>query len=368
MRPAAAPALFIASGICLLLARPCHAQAVRDVEAEPIDIARTGAPPGADRRPPKVAPLFEQPGVLTPRGTSVLEPTFQYAYSSSDRMAIAGFALIPTLFPARVDLREVRRNSTAASLTARHGITNRFEVELRVPYIYRSDSMASRDMSSGIPVDRVFESSGKAVGDAELAVRYQLNEADLHKPYFVAGLRFKSRTGRDPFEVVTDCTTRCTGPGVAGTGLQRDLPTGSGFYALEPNIAWFMPSSPATFFGTFSYMHNFKRSNVSRRILNGESEPLGEITPPDSFGFNIGVGFALNDRAAVSVGYDHISVGRARQNGQTIPGSLRTQLGTAMVGFSYRLDQRRTINVSLGAGLTRDAPDVGMMVRIPFAF
>lgn len=354
MRHPARSAFFIVGGIFMIFARPTQAQ--------------TTQVPDVDRRPPKVAPLFEQPGVLTPRDTWVLEPTLQFHYSSSDRIAVAGYAFIPTLFPPRVDVREVRRNSTAASLTVRRGITNRFEVELRVPYVYRSDSMTSRDVGSSIPVDRIFESSGKSIGDAELAARYQINEGSLNKPYFVAGLRFKSRTGRDPFEVVTDCATRCTGPGAAGTGLPLNLATGSGFYALEPNLAWFMPSNPATFFGTVSYMHNFKRSDLSRRILNGESEALGEITPPDSFGFNVGLGFAINDKASVSVGYDHVSIGRARQNGQTLPGSIRTQLGTIMVGFSYRVDHHRTVNISIGGGLTRDAPDVGMMVRVPFAF
>jgi opacity protein-like surface antigen len=115
-------------------------------------------------------------------------------------------------------------------------------------------------------------------------------------------------------------------------------------------------------------MHNFKRSNVSRKILNGESEFLGDITPPDSFGFNAGVGFALNEKTTVSIGYDHIAITRGKQNGQTLPDSLRTQLGTLMAGFSYRLDPHRTINVSIGAGLTRDAPDIGLTVRLPFAF
>ena len=368
MRNYATSTLCIVSGILMVFSGPLHAQTTPDIEAAPADIAQNGLFLGADRPPPKVAPLFEQPGVLTPRGTYVLEPAIQFHHASGDRIVIAGYTIIPTLFGSRIDVREFRRNGTAASLTARRGISNRFEVELRVPYVYRSDTMVSRDVVNGIATDRVFQTSGKTIGDAELAARYQLNEGGLNKPYFVGGLRFKSRTGRDPFEVVTDCTTRCSGPGAAGTGLPLNLPTGSGFYSLEPNIAWFMPLKPATFFGTVSYMHNFKRSNVSRKILNGESENLGEITPPDSFGFNAGLGFALNDQAAVSVGYDHISIGRGKQNGQTIPGQIRTQLGTIMVGFSYRLDHHRTINVSIGGGLTRDAPDVGLMVRLPFAF
>ena len=367
MQNYASSTLLVIGSVLMIIARPLRAQTTDGMNVEP-GTAQNGLPLGGDRRPPRVAPLFEQPGVLTPRGSSVLEPALQFADSSSNRIAVAGYTIIPSLFMGRVDVRELRRNSTTASLTARHGITNRFEVELRVPYVYRSDSAVSRETANGAATDRIFENSGKSIGDVEVAARYQLNEGSLYIPYFVGGLRFKSRTGRDPFEVVTDCVTRCSGTGAAGTGLPLDLPTGSGFYALEPSLAWFMPSSPATFFGTFSYMHNFKRTNVSRRILNGESEALGDISPPNSFGVNAGLGFALNDRASVSVGYDHLSIGRARQNHQPVPNSLRTQLGTIMVGFSYRVDNRRTINVSLGGGLTRDAPDVGVMVRVPIAF
>lgn len=349
--------LLIIGGLAIVLARPLQAQTTQDEPA-----------PDGGQRPPKVAPLFEQPGVLTPRGTYVVEPALQYAHSSSDRIAFAGYALVLMLFNPRVDVREVRRNSTAASLTVRRGLSNRFELEVRIPYIYRSDDIVSRDMTAGIPTDRVFQNSGKAIGDVELAARYQLNQGSLHLPYFVGGVRFKSRTGHDPFETVTDCLVRCAGQNAAGTGLPANLATGSGFYALEPNIAWFMPANPATFFGTVSYMHNFKRSDISHKVLNGGSEPLGTITPPDSFGFNAGIGFALNDKVGLSFGYDHISIGRAQQNHRTLPNSLRMQLGTIMAGFSYRLDQRRTINVSIGGGLTRDAPDVGLMVRVPLAF
>ena len=50
------------------------------------------------------------------------------------------------------------------------------------------------------------------------------------------------------------------------------------------------------------------------------------------------------------------------------PGSVRTQLGTLLVGFSYRLNPKRTVNISVGAGLTRDTPDVSLLVRLPTNF
>ncbi|MYM25826.1 acetate kinase [Duganella sp. FT135W] len=327
-----------------------------------------GNPPQQDGRPPAVAPLFEQPGVLTPRGKIVLEPSMQFGYSSSNRVVLVGYTIIPALLIGLVDVREVKRNTTTAALTARYGLSNRAELEFRVPYVYRSDSTVSRELFTGTGVDRVFETSGRGVGDAELALRYQLNEGGADKPYYVAGLRFKSRTGTDPFSVVTDCTKRCVGPDATGTGLPLELPTGSGFYALQPSLTWLYASDPAILFGTVSYLHNFKRDNVNRQVLGGELEPLGAIAPGGVIGFNFGVGLALNDRALISFGYDHSSIARTKQNGVPVAGSVRTQLGTLLTGFSYRISDKRTLNIAVGAGLTRDTPDVQLSFRLPVTF
>ncbi|WP_332856577.1 acetate kinase [Duganella sp. S19_KUP01_CR8] len=323
---------------------------------------------GGDGQPPAVAPLFEQPGVLTPRGKLVLEPSMQFGYSSSNRVVLVGYTIIPALLIGLVDVREVKRNTLTGAVSLRYGLTNRTELEVKLPYVYRSDSTVSREIFTGTGVDKVFETSGKGVGDAELALRYQLNQGAPDRPYYVAGLRVKSRTGTDPFSVVTDCSKRCVGPNASGTGLPLDLPTGSGFYAVQPSLTWLYASDPAILFGSVSYLYNFKRSNVNRKVLNGDWEPLGTVAPGDVLGFNFGVGLALNDKALISFGYDHSSIARTRQNGLAVPGSVRTQLGTLLMGLSLRLNDKRTINVSVGAGLTRDTPDVQLSFRMPMNF
>jgi hypothetical protein len=330
--------------------------------------AAVGRPPAKDSRPPEVAPLFEQPGVLTPRGKYVLEPSLQYGYSSSNRVALIGYTIIPALVIGLIDVREVKRNTTTAALTGRFGVNNRIELEARVPYVYRTDSTISRELGVGTAVDRVFDTSGRALGDIELAARYQINAGGADKPFYVAALRFKSRTGRDPFSVVTDCVTRCIGQNVTGTGLPLELPTGSGFYSIQPSLTWLFPSDPAVLFGSISYLHSFKRDNVSRKVLNGERESIGTLEPGGVFGFNFGMGLALNDKTSLSLGYDHNSIGRIRQNGKPVPGSVRTQLGTLLIGYSYRLSATKSLNISLGAGLTRDTPDVSLSVRVPMTF
>lgn len=306
-----------------------------------------------ESRQPVVAPIFEQPGVLTPKGKFVVEPALQYSYSSSNRVALVGYTIIPALHIGVIDVREVKRNTTIGMLTTRFGVSNRMELEARLPYVYRSDTSIGREFLAGTAEDTGFQASGRGIGDVELSARYQFNDGGLDRPYFIGGLRLKTRTGKDPFEVPTVPGTG----GLLGAGLQAELPTGSGFVGLQPSVTALFPSDPAVFFGTLSYLHSFGRKNIGGG--------WGDIRPGGVLGFNFGMGLSLNDRSSFSIGYDHASVGRTKQNGVVPSDSVRVQLGTLLLGYSYRLNPQRTLNLSLGAGLTRDTPDVTLTVRVP---
>src|SRR5690606_17560636 len=118
------------------------------------------------------------------------------------------------------------------------------------------------------------------------------------------------------------------------TGLPLELPTGSGFQAIQPGLTWLYPSDPVVFFGSLSYLHNFERSDVSRTVLTGAppefpqtaTEPIGDVEAGDIWGFNFGMGLALNEKAAISIGYDSAIIGRTKQNGEDAPGAVRITL------------------------------------------
>ena len=122
-----------------------------------------GLAPSPPVRPPEVAPLFEQPGVLTPKGAYVLEPSMQFGYSSSNRVALVGYTIIPALLIGLIDVREVKRNTLTGALAVRTGLSNRLEVEARVPYVYRSDATVSRELFTSTASERVFDTSGRAL-------------------------------------------------------------------------------------------------------------------------------------------------------------------------------------------------------------
>lgn len=307
-----------------------------------------------EQRKPDVAPLFEQPGVLTPKGKFVFEPSFQYAYSTSNRVVLVGYTIIPAIVIGLIDVREVKRTSITTTLAGRYGLGNRAEMEFRLPYVLRNDDTVGRPLATGAASDTAFNAKGHDIGDIELVGRYQLNDGGADKPYFISSLRFKTRTGKDPFEVNTE--------GI--TGLQDELPTGSGFYGLQPALTVLYPSDPAVLFGTVSYLHSFARDNVTA-LNNNTPTFIGKVAPGGVIGVNFGMGLALNEKSSFSIGYEHSLVLHTKVNGQIPAGNVRLQLGTLLLGFSHRLSEKQTVSFSLGAGLTSDTPNVTLTFRLP---
>ncbi|WP_430390628.1 acetate kinase [Dyella sp. 20L07] len=346
------------------------ANAPTDQSQQPV-----GQAPKQDTRPPEVAPIFQQPGVLTPKGKFIIEPAYQFGYSSVDRVALVGYTVIPAILIGLIDAREVKTTTQIGWGTVRYGITNRLEVEVRVPYVYAHTDTVSREIFTGTATDNAFGSSGHGLGDVEATARYQINVGGPDKAYYVGWLRVKSRTGTDPFQVTTDCIQRCVENVVnevdlqaTGTGLPLQQPTGSGFWSIQPGLTWLYPSDPVVFFGNVSYLYNLPRYGVSRKILLGGTEYLGKISEGGVADVSIGMGLSLNEKASISIGYDQSFVGLTKQNNQTVPGSVKTVLGTLLIGGSWRLNDKRTLNFTLGVGVTRDTPDATVTVRVPMMY
>ncbi len=313
----------------------------------------------AEESPPQVAPLFEQAGVLTPRGDLVIEPSLQYSYSSTNRVALIGYTIIPAITIGVIDVREVHRTTLIGALTSRYGLTNRLEFELKIPYVYRNDDSVTRPFNQGSAQNTVFNAEGKGLGDIELAMRYQINKGGYNRAYYVGSLRFKTRTGTDPFEV------RYSQASSAATGmLQEELPTGSGFYGVQPGLTVIYPSDPAVFFGGISYLWNIKR-DVDKSVAGSY---IGTVDPGDAIGFNMGMGLGLNDRASFSIGYEHTIITKTRFEGRAARDATSVQLGTLLLGYSFRYSPSTSFNLTIGAGLTQDTPDVQLTLRMPVTF
>ena len=318
------------------------------------------APPNPQKeKAAQVAPVLEQPGVLTPAGHVVVEPSLQYNYSTSNRVSLIGFTVIPALVVGLIDVREINSATTIGALTTRYGLTNRLELDAKVPYVYRHDHTVTRPLDTGSNQDEVFNASGHHIGDVELALRYQFNQGGPNTPYFIGSLRGIFPTGKGPFDV-----NYAKGPEApTGLSLPTELPTGSGFYGLEPGLQMIYPSDPAVLFAGINYLWRFKRHDE----WLGDNY-VGTVDPGDTIQLNFGMGLALNERSSFSVAYKHTYIGKTHLGGKIPSNATDTQLSQLLLGYAYQFTPNTTLNLTVGAGLTRDTPDVAISLRLPMQF
>ncbi len=95
---------------------------------------------------------------------------------------------------------------------------------------------------------------------------------------------------------------------------------------------------------------------------------VGDVDPGDVFGFNFGMGLALNEKSSFSLGYDGASVAKTKINGVDAVNASRIQLGTLLLGYSQRLTPSTSMALTVGVGVTRDTPDVTLGLRVPISF
>lgn len=318
-------------------------------------VANSAAPKevGTDRKqerdkPPEIAAELDEGGVLLPKGRVVVTPSMEYTRSSATRVAIQGFSIIPALNIGTFQVSRVGRDVVTGALGARVGVTNRLELEGKIPYVYRQDSTTGRVIGGGSAADTTTTVDGSGIGDVEIGAHYQVTDGHNGWPFLIANLRYKTTTGTGPFEVPTD----------SGTGLQTELPTGSGFSAVQPSITAIYPSDPVVFYANLGYLHSFDEN------FGGT---IGDIQPGDTYSGSFGMSLSLNDKASVSMGYSHSMVFKSEQNGNVIPNSTNLQVGTLDLGYSYSLNDMISLNFNSSIGATEDAPDARLVFRVPIA-
>lgn len=300
--------------------------------------------------PPIVTALPEGQGVLTPPGKFVIDPSFDYSRSSSNRLVYRGVEIVTGIQVGLIEANDADRDTVTTAVAARYGVTPRLEVEARIPYVYRFDrilTLAQRDST----ISRQQELEGSGFGDIEASARYQLNRGLPGHPVFVAGVRVKSDTGKSPFDVSRDTF-----------GVADKLPTGSGFWGVSPSVSVMYPTDPVVLFANLSYLYNVPR-DINKSIGGA---PIGRVDPGDSLGGGLGFGFALNDRFSYSLGYSHQYLfATTTEFAGVEQESAPLHVGGFQFGMSLRLNQRVNISTSVELGATKDAPDMRATVRVP---
>lgn len=338
-------------------ASPTGAQIAQVQPTMPGPATAIPSPATVGEAPPEtkveVAALPEGAGVLTPRGRFVLDPAFEYTHGSSNRLVFRGVEIVTGLQIGVIEANDADRTALALTPSLRFGLTNRLELQATVPYLTRSDritTLAQRDAT----ISRTMRLEGSGLGDVEVGARYQINRARPGVPVLIASLQVKSDTGTSPFEVDRD-----------EFGVASALATGSGFWGVSPGVSFIYPTDPAVIFGGISYLYHIPKD--VNKFVGGAL--VGRVDPGDSISLNAGFGFALNPQFSTSMGfrYSYILPTTSVLSG-TNQRSESLQVGSFMFGWSLRLTDRLSLSNNYEFGATSDAPDVRVVIRLPYRF
>ena len=306
---------------------------------------------------PAINVLPDAGGVLTPKGTLMYENSLEYTNTTSNVFTFNGVQVAQLVLVGVLDTSSARRQIVQDSSRLRLGITNRLEADLRVPFVYRNDSTSQTDTSSNPPVTSRTSREGANIGDMDMGLSYQLNRGFGGWPFFVGNLRYKSTTGEGPFDVPYDTNNIAT-----------RLPTGTGFNSVEGSMTIIKVSDPVVLFANtglvYSIGEDINKDFNTTRIL--------EVNPGAVANASAGMGFAINQETSFTLGYKHSYVFPTYQTQQDLNSGIISksrsdtlQMGSLLTGLSYTINPVVSLNFTVEAGVTRDAPDVHVGFRVP---
>jgi hypothetical protein len=297
--------------------------------------ARADASAAGSGRADEEAELAALSRALVQRGGLVLPPWRAefipgFAYSNRE---VQGLALAPTPegIPTVAEQR-LRNDQLQAAAAFRLGLPWASQVEVRVPYAWLRQSRTLGDGTQAV-------NKGSGVGDVELALSHQLFRERGWRPDLTGALSWRFPTGRDPFRARLAAVT-----------------PGSGLNEFGARLTALKSSDPMVFFATLSYAHDL-----------AANEPAGTIQTGDAIGLNLGAVLAVSPATSMTFGLAQEFSGRSQVDRIGVPGT-DTAAASLQLGFDRVLTPQLLLDLTLGVGLTRDAPDYTVQVSLPYRF
>jgi hypothetical protein len=221
-----------------------------------------------------------------------------------------------------------RRDTLESSVVLRLGLPWETQAELRIPYFITDEEVTTTGLS-----EERRDMSG--LGDIEVAFSKTLLHERGWIPQTVGTLRWN--TGTDGTNSVAD----------------DQLSTGAGFNSLQGALTGLKTQDPLVFYGGLFYTSIFS-----------EDQPAGNVDPGDSFGITLGTILAASPETSLRASLGQSFVKELNFNDRELAGT--DAVGAVLeLGLSSLLSQSTLLDVSVGVGLTQDAPDFQIAVSLP---
>ncbi|MBB3189579.1 transporter [Halomonas cerina] len=303
--------------------------------------------------------LREEHALFSDRLT--IEPGINYSYSDRSQLALRGFLALDAIFLGNIDVDTVESHITTFDINTRYGLTDRLEVGLNLPFVYRSSTYQSIGADNDTEQNEETSVDESDVGDISLTFAYRMLPETETRPDLVWNFAVRAPTGTDPYGIATR---------EAGDNLfvPTELPTGNGVWGVSTGISALKTLDPAIVFANLGFTYNFEESFDDISATDGDQP--GDVKLGDSIRAGFGTAFALNERFSLSLSYAHEYIKKSETT--TEEGGTRevigsdANVGVMSLGGTYAMSDSTSLVTSLGVGLTDDASDVSLTFRMPF--
>jgi hypothetical protein len=302
----------------------------------------------------------ERGGALLPYGRLVIEPSFEYDHISGTNTSISGFTIFQAILIGRVTTQKLKRDLFIPALTIRAGLKDA-ELYVRIPYFFRTDTLIF-PVSGGATttlVERAF--SDNHLGDITSYLYYHaIREGQWRSwvPDTVVRFGVNFPTGQDPYSLTRRFIQEL------GAIIPVQFPTGTGHWGIVLGATFVKSVDPAVIFLNVAWFENF-----SRQVGSAGDPPIdfGNIKLGNTFEYSVGIILSLQERLSMSFALNQRLTGGTTQNGTTLADSALNSI-SFNIGATYVIPPRMAVDFVVGIGLSDDAPDVSMLVRVPILF
>lgn len=158
---------------------------------------------------------------------------FGVTYQHYDRkdLALRGFLALDAIFLGEINLDRVRSDQWIADLTTRYTLSDRWQLELQLPYVMRYSRYQSTGKENASTALEEAKVNGSDLGDMSLAVYYRLMMEDGRWPDLVWNLRGKVPSGKDPYGIEVDYSPS------GNLITPQELATGDGVWQLSTGFS-----------------------------------------------------------------------------------------------------------------------------------
>lgn len=296
-----------------------------------------------------------------------LETGLTYSRYDRKQLTLSGFLALDAIFLGDINVDTVKSDIWTLDVTGRYTLSDRLQVDLNAPFMYRNTVYQSA--GTGFATTDYSDKKltlGPKLGDISAGVYYQLVKESPTNPDIVMNVRLKAPTGSDPYGIKVEQVGSNT-----NLKVPKELPSGNGLWSASAGLSFVKTLDPAIVFANVSYFHNFRR-HFSDISSDANVVTSGEIELGDSIQYGLGTAFALNERMSLSMSYTQRFTAKSRTKADggdwsTITGS---DANAAMLNFgsTYATSDRQSVVVNIGAGLTPDAPNATVGVKLLNSF